>query len=62
MVDLVWDSLCFLDLVVCFLSQVREVVSYHVFKYVLFPFLSLFSSWDSYNANVSTLAAVPEVS
>ena len=34
-----WDSLCFLDLDVCFLSQIREVFSYYVFKYVLSPFL-----------------------
>ena len=36
----VWDSLCFLDLGVCFLSQVREVFSYYVFKFILCPFFS----------------------
>ena len=37
----VWDSLCFLDLGGYFLSHVRDVFSYHVFKYVLCPFLFL---------------------
>ena len=39
-VDPVWDSLCFLDLDVCFLPQVRNVFSYYVFTYVFCPFLS----------------------
>ena len=39
-VDPVWNSLCFLNLDVCSLSQVREVFSYYVFKYVLCLFLS----------------------
>ena len=38
---LVEDSLCFLDLDVCFLSQVREVFSCYVFKHTLCNFLSL---------------------
>ena len=38
------DALWFWDLHVCFLSQVSEVFSYYVFKYVLFPFLALSSS------------------
>ena len=32
-VHLVWDSWSFLDLNVCFFSQVREVFSYHVFQF-----------------------------
>ena len=36
----IWDSLCFLDLGTCFLSQVREVFSYYLFKFILCPFLS----------------------
>ena len=32
-----------------------EVFSYYVFKYVLSPFLLLFSFWDPYNVNISTL-------
>ena len=39
-VDPVWDSLCFLDLNICFLSQLREVSIYHGFRYVLYTFLS----------------------
>ena len=39
-------SLCFLDLDVCLLSQVREVFSSYIFKYVYRPFLSLFSFRD----------------
>ena len=47
------------DLHVCFLFQVREVFSYYVFKYVLSPFLSLSSLWDSYNANVTKFDVIP---
>ena len=41
-----WDSLCFLDLVDCFLFHVREVFSYYLFKYFLRSFLPLFSFWE----------------
>ena len=58
----VWDYLCFLDLSECFLSHVREVFGYNIFKYVLRPFLFLFSFWDPYNANVGVFNVVPEVS
>ena len=34
-----WDLLCFLDLVDCFLSHVREVFSYYLFKDFLSSFL-----------------------
>ena len=37
------NSLCFLDLVDYFLSHVREVFSYYLFKYCLSSFLSVFS-------------------
>ena len=47
-------SLCFLDLGDCFLSHVREIFSYFLFKYFLRFFLSLFSFWGPYNANVVT--------
>ena len=58
-----WDSLCFLDLVDYFLSHVREVFSYYyLLKYFLRSFLSLFSFWDFYNANVGAFNVVPEVS
>ena len=36
-----WDPLHFLDLGDCFLSQVKEVFSYYLFKYFLRSFLSL---------------------
>ena len=39
----VWDSLRFLDLSGYFLSHVREVFDYNLFKYFLRSFLSLFS-------------------
>ena len=61
-IHLVWDSLCFLDLYVCFLSQVGAFFSYHFFKEVLCLFFSLFSFWDLYDVNVSMLDVVPEVS
>ena len=35
-----WDSLCFLDLVDYFLSHVREIFSYYLFKCFLGSFLS----------------------
>ena len=35
----IWDSLCFLHLVDYFLSHVREVFNYHLFKYFLRTFL-----------------------
>ena len=57
----VWDSLHFLDLGGYFLSHVREVFDYNLFKYFLGSFLSLFSFWDPYNANVA-FNIVPEVS
>ena len=54
-VNPVCDFMCFLKLDVCFFSQVREFFSYYVFKYVLCLLLSLFSFWDPYNVNASTL-------
>ena len=57
-----WDSLCFLYLIDCFLSHVWQVFSYYVFKYFLRSFLSIFSFWDPYNANVGAFNVVPEVS
>ena len=57
-----WDSLCFLDLVDCFLSYVWEVFSYYLCKYFLRSFLLLFSFWDPYNVNVGAFNIVLEVS
>ena len=41
-VHLVWDSLCFLYLDICFLLQVWEVFSHNFIKYIFHSFLSLF--------------------
>ena len=57
-----WDSLHFLDLGGYFLSHVREVFNYNLFKYFLGYFLSLFSFWAPYNAHVVEFNVVPEVS
>ena len=57
----VWHSLRFLGLGGYFLSLVREVFDYNLFTYFLWSFLSLFSFWDPYNANV-VVFNVPEVS
>ena len=54
-------TLCFRDLVDYFLSHVREVLSYYLFKYFLRSFLSLFSFWDPYNENVGAFNVIPEV-
>ena len=45
-----------------FLSHIREVFNYSLFKYFLSPFLFLFFFWDPYNSNVRAFNAVPEVS
>ena len=58
----VWDSLCSLDLINSFLSHIREVFNYNLFKYFLSPFLFLFFFWDTYNSNVVAFNVVPEVS
>ena len=54
------ETLCFLDLVDYFLSRVRGVFSYYLFKYFLESFLSLFSFWDPYKANVGAFNVVSE--
>ena len=51
-------TLCFLDLLDYFLSRVREVFRYYLFKYFLRSFLSLFSFWDPYNVNVSVFNVI----
>ena len=55
-------TLRLLDLGGYFLSHVREVLDYHLFKCFLQSFLFLFSFWDSYNANYGAFNVVPEVS
>ena len=42
--QLVWDSLCFLDLYVYFFHQIREVFFHYFFKYISNFLLFLFSS------------------
>ena len=58
----IWDSLHFLDLIDYFISHVREVINYNLFKYFLSPFLFLFFFYEPYNLNVGTFNVVPEVS
>ena len=54
--------LCFLDLGGCFLSHVRDVFGYFLFKYFLRSSLSLLSFWDHCNLSVGAFDIVPEVS
>ena len=58
----VLDSVCFLDLIDYFFSQVREVFNYDLFKNVLIRLLFLFFFWDPYNLNVGGFNVVPEIS
>ena len=55
-------TLCFLDFSECFLSHVREIFAYNLFKYFLGPFLSLSSFWDVYNVNVGAHNVVAVIS
>ena len=55
-------TLCFLNFSECFLSHVREIFTYNLFKYFLGPFLSLSFSSDPYNANISATDVVSKVS
>jgi len=59
-----WDSVCFLDLVDYFLSYFREISSLKLISSSIFlrSFLSLFSFWGPYNANVGAFNVIPEVS
>ena len=56
-----WESLCFLDLVDYFLSQVGEFFSYYLIKYFVRSFLSLLSFLDTYNVNIGAFSVVPAV-
>ena len=57
-----WDSLRFLDLIDYFLSHVKEVFNYNLFKYFLSPFLFLFFLCTPYYSNVGVFNIVPEFS
>ena len=59
---ILYGTLCFLDLGDYFLSHVKKVFHYNLFKYFLSPFLFLFFFWDPYNSNVGAFSVVPEVS
>ena len=50
-----WDTFCFLDLINYFISHVKEVFSYNLFKNFLRPFLYLFCFWDPYTSNVHSV-------
>ena len=58
----VWDSLCLLDLIDCFLFHVGEIFNYNLFKNFLIPFLFLFFFLNGYISNVGAFDIVPEVS
>ena len=50
-----FKPLCFQDLINYFLSHIREVFNYNLFKYFLSPFLFLFFFWDPCTSNVGCL-------
>ena len=56
-----WGSLHLLDLGGYFLSHVREVFNYNLFKYFLWPFLFHLFFWDPCNLSVVAFNVVPEV-
>ena len=58
----VCDSLHFLDLIDYFLTHIREVFNYNLFKYFLSLFFFLLFFCDPYNLNVGAFNVVPEVS
>ena len=53
-------GVCFLDLHVYFLHQIREVLFHDFFKSISSFLLFLFSFWHPYDANVGPLEVVPE--
>ena len=59
---ILYGTLFFLDLINYFLSPIREVFNYNLFKYFRNPFLFLFFFWAPYNSNVDAFNVVPEVS
>ena len=61
-VSFLMGSLCLLDLINYFLSCIREVFNYNLFKYFLSPLLFLFFLCHPYNSNVGAFNVVPEVS
>ena len=59
-VDFDGNSLCLLDLHVCFLPQIREIFSYYFLKLTFCPLFSLLFFWDSYITNVTMFDGVIE--
>ena len=53
--QLVQNSLCFLDLYVQFLHQIKEVIFHYFFKQISNFLLFLFSFWHPYDVNVGLL-------
>ena len=58
-IHLVWDCLCFLDLRVYFLHQIREGFFHYFFKEISNFLLFLFSFWYPSEVNVEPLEVVP---
>ena len=61
-VNLVRDSLHFLDLTISLTSHVGEVFNYNFFKNFLSAFLFFFFLWDPCNLNIGAFNIVPKVS
>ena len=55
-------TLSFLELINFFISHIKEVFNYNLFKYFLSPFLFLLIFWDPHNSNVAAFNIVPVVS
>ena len=56
-----YGTLRFLELIDYFLSRIREVFNYNLFKYFLSPFLFLFFFCDPYNSSVGAFNVVSEI-
>ena len=57
--SILFGTLCFLDLHVYFLHQIRKVFFHYFFKQIS-KFLVFFSFWHPYDLNVGPLEVVPE--
>ena len=62
LVFILYETLCFLDLVQYFLSHVGELFDYNLFKKIFSSFLVLFFLWDPYNSYVGSFNIVQELS
>ena len=61
-IHFIWDFLCFLDLDVCFISEVRKVVSQLFLQISCLSFILALFLLKPYNVDVSMLDVVSEVS